>query len=164
MAIVKRCLPSRREDMDTDLEIAKKRLTENRVSLSIVKEGNILFESRSNGLKDLFEAVNKLGTSLRNASITNQIVGKAAAFLFVYSRANSVFAVTISEKGLELLEQNHVSAEVRNIVPNMLNRERTDVCPSEKMVLNCRDAKEAFGILGNVFKPNGIDLVSSNQQ
>jgi hypothetical protein len=39
-------------------------------------------------------------TSLRNASIADQTVGKAAAFLFVYSRANSVFAVTISEKGL----------------------------------------------------------------
>jgi hypothetical protein len=116
------------------------------------KEGKILFESRSNGLKDLFGAVNKLGTSLRNASIADQIVGKAAAFLFVYSRANFVFAETISEKGLKLLEQNHVSAEFRNIVPNVLNRERTDVCPSEKMVLNCRDAKEAFGILGNVFK------------
>lgn len=138
--------------MNTDLEIAKKRLTENRVSLSIVKEGKILFESRSNGLKDLFQAVDKLGTSLRNASIADQIVGKAAAFLFVYSRVDSVFAVTISEKGLKLLEQNRVSAEFRNIVPNVLNRERTDVCPFEKMVLNCRDAKEACGILGNVFK------------
>jgi len=138
--------------MNTDLEIAKKRLTENRVSLSIVKEGKILFESRSHGLKDLFGAVNKLGTSLRNASIADQIVGKAAAFLFVYSRVNSVFAVTIGEKGLKLLEQNHVSAEFRSIVPNVLNKERTDVCPFEKMVLNCRDAKEVFGILENVFK------------
>ena len=138
--------------MNTDLDIAKKRLTENRLSLSIVKEGKILFESSSNGLKDLFEAVNKLGTSLRNASIAYRIVGKAAAFLFVYSRADSVFAVTISERGLKLLEQNHVSAEFRNIVPNVLNRERTDGCPFEKLVLNCRDAKEAFCILGNVFK------------
>jgi hypothetical protein len=60
--------------MDRDLEVVKQRLTENRVSLSIVEEGNILFESRSNGLKDLFKAVNKLGTSLRNASIADQIV------------------------------------------------------------------------------------------
>jgi hypothetical protein len=138
--------------MNTDLEIAKKRLIENRVSLSMVKEGKILFESRSNGLRDLFEAVIRLGTLLRNASIADQIVGKAAAFLFVYSCANSVFAVTISEKGLKLLEQNNVHAEFQNVVPNMLNKERTDVCPFEKMVLNCREAKEAFGILGNFFK------------
>jgi hypothetical protein len=152
MTIVRRCQPSRRDEMNTDLEIAKKRLTENRVSVSIVKEGKILFESRSHGLKDVFEAVNKLGTSLRNASIADQIVGKAAALLFVYSCANSVFAVTISEKGLKLLEQNHVSAEFRNIVPDVLNKGRTDICPFEKMVLNCRDAKEAFDVLGNVFK------------
>jgi hypothetical protein len=138
--------------MNRDLEIVKKRLKENSVSLSIVKEGKILFESRSHGLKDLFEAVNGLRTSLRNASIADQIVGKAAAFLFVYSRVNSVFAVTISEKGLKLLERNDVSAEFQNIVPNVLNRERTDVCPFEKLVLNCRDTKEAFGILGNIFK------------
>jgi hypothetical protein len=60
MTIVKRCQPPRREEMNTDLEIAKKRLTEGRVSLSIVKEGKILFESRSNGLKDLPGAVDKL--------------------------------------------------------------------------------------------------------
>jgi hypothetical protein len=116
------------------------------------KEEKIIFESRSNGLKDLFEAVNKLRTSLRNASIAGQIVGKAAAFLFVHSHASSVFAVTISEKGLKLLEQNHVFTEYWNIVPNKLNKEKTDLCPFEKMVLNCRGAKEAFGILENVFK------------
>jgi hypothetical protein len=152
MTTVKRCQLPRREEMKTDLEIAKKRLTENHVSLSIVKKGKILFESSSSGLQDLFAAVDKLGASLRNASIADQIVGRAAAFLFVYSLANSVFAVTISEKGLKLLEQNRVSAEFRNIVPNVLNKERTDVCPFEKLVLNCRDAKEAFSILGNVFR------------
>jgi hypothetical protein len=81
MTIDKRC-QLLREEMSTDLEIAKKRLTEGRVSLSIVKEGKILLESRSNSLKGLFRAVNKLGASLRNASIIDQIVGKAAAFLF----------------------------------------------------------------------------------
>jgi hypothetical protein len=116
------------------------------------QRGKDPFESRSNGLKDLFEPVNRLRTSLRNASIADQIVEKAAAFLFVYSRANSVFAVTISEKGPKFLEQNHVSAEFQNIVPNVPSKERTEVCPFEKMVLNCRDAKEAFGILGKVFK------------
>jgi iron complex outermembrane receptor protein/vitamin B12 transporter len=141
--------------MKRDLEIAKKRLTENHLSFSIVKEEKIIFESGSNGLKDLFEAVNKLGTSLINASIADQIVGKAAASLFVYSRANFVFAVTISEKGLKLLEQNHVSTEYLNIVPNVLNKERADLCPFEKMVLNCRDAKEAFSVLKNVFNQMG---------
>jgi hypothetical protein len=138
--------------MNTDLEIARKRLTENRLSLSIVRKEKILFESRSSGLKDLFEAVSGLGASLRNASIADQIVGKAAAFLFVYSRARFVFAVTISEKGLELLQQNRVSAEFLNVVPNVLNSEKTGICPFEKMVMNCRDAREAFLILENVFR------------
>jgi hypothetical protein len=142
---------SRREEMSTDLEIAKKELTVNHVSLSIVNRGKILFESTSKGLKDLFIAVDRLGTSLKNASIADQIVGKAAAFLIVYSRADSVFAVIITEEGLKLLEQNHISAEFQKIVPNVLNKEKTDICPFEKSVMNCRDAKEAFGILKNIF-------------
>jgi hypothetical protein len=152
-----RCLPERRDAMNTDLEIAKRRLTENRFSLSIVKQGNILFESKSKGLKDLFEAVKRLGTSLRNASIADQIVGKAAAFIFVYARVNSVFAVTISEKGFEVLEQNHVSAEYWNIIPDVLNKERIDVCPFEKMVKDCRDAKGAFAILKKGLQANEIN-------
>jgi hypothetical protein len=71
--------------------------------------------------------------------------------------------VTISEKGLKLLEQNHVSAEFWNIVPNVLNKKRTDACPFEKMVMNCRDVKEAFGILKKTFssKWNRLHFIES---
>lgn len=142
--------------MTTDLEIAKRRLAANSLSFSIVREGKILFESRSKGLKDLFETVRRLGTLLRNASIADQFVGRAAAFLLVYAHFSSVFAATISGKGLELLERNHISAEFRNIIPSILNRERTDVCPFEEIVMDCKDSNEAFHILEDAFRDKVI--------
>jgi hypothetical protein len=138
--------------MNRDLEIARKRLVENGFSISIVKRGDAIFESRSNGLRDLFEAAGRLGTSLEEASVADRVVGKAAAFLLVYSHVNSVFAVTISERALSLLKENSILIEFENTAPSILDKAKTDVCPFEKMILNCEDPEEAFHIFRRIFQ------------
>ncbi|MDI6798696.1 MAG: DUF1893 domain-containing protein [Candidatus Aenigmarchaeota archaeon] len=129
-----------------DLEIAKKRLKENALSLCIVKKGKILFESDSEGIGDLVQAIDELGYTLNKASVADSIVGKAAALLCIYSKFGSVFAVTISEEALKVLKMNNVFTEFENLVPNILNKNKTDICPFEKMVLNCNDAEQALGM------------------
>ena len=47
-----------------DLETAKKRLNENSLTLSIVKNGEIIFETVSNGISGFLEAIEKFGDGL----------------------------------------------------------------------------------------------------
>jgi hypothetical protein len=50
-----------------DLEIAKKRLNKTRLTLSIVKNGEIIFETVLNGISGFLEVIEKLATKISNS-------------------------------------------------------------------------------------------------
>ncbi len=127
-----------------DLELAKLKLKERDLTLVIVKEGKVVFETKSHGVGGFLQAVEKLDKRLVASSVADKIVGAAAAMLCVYSEASSVFAVMISEEGIRVLEDNNIVYRFENEVPNILNHEKTDICPFEKLAIGSRDPKEAY--------------------
>ena len=127
-----------------DLELAKSRLKDRDLTLVIVKEDKVIFETRSQGVGGFLQAIEKLGKRLVASSVADKIVGAAAAMLCVYSEVSSVFAATISEEGIKVLENNQIIYQFENEVPNILNNDKTDVCPFEKLVIGSRDPKEAY--------------------
>jgi hypothetical protein len=129
---------------DRDLELAKSRLKDRDLTLVIVKEDKVIFETRSQGVGGFLQAIEKSGKGLIASSVADKIVGAAAAMLCVYSEVSSVFAATISEEGIKVLEDNEIIYQFENEVPNILNHDGTDVCPFEKLVIGCRDPKEAY--------------------
>jgi len=127
-----------------DLELAKLRLKERDLTIVIVKEGEVIFETKSQGVSGFLRAIEKTGKRLVASSVADKIVGAAAAMLCVYSEVASVFAVTISEEGIRVLEDNNVIYQFVNHVPNILNPDKTDICPFEKLAIGSRDPKEAY--------------------
>jgi len=127
-----------------DLKIAKLRLKEEDLTLVIVKNGRVIFETESQGVGGFLQAIEKFGKELVASSVADKIVGAAAAMLCAYSEVATVFAVTISEEGIKVLEDNGISYQFENRVPNILNQDRTDVCPFEKLAIGSRDPKEAY--------------------
>jgi hypothetical protein len=127
-----------------DLKLAEQRLKEKKFNLLIVKDGKIVFATKSYGIRGLLQAMEKLGTRLSGSSVADNVVGRAAAMLCVYFKASSVFAMTMSEEGEEMLEENKVSYRFENRVSNILNNERTDICPFEKLVINLTKPEEAY--------------------
>jgi len=129
---------------DQNLELAKLRLKERDLTLVIVKEGKVIFETKSQGVSGFLQAVDQLGKTLVASSVADKIVGAAAAMLCAYSRVSSVFAVTISEGGIKVLEDNNIVCHFENQVLNILNHDKTDICPFEKLAIGSRDPKEAY--------------------
>ena len=129
---------------DRDLELAKLRLKEKDFTLVIVKEGKVIFETKSQGIGGFLQAIEKLGKRLFASSVADKIVGAAAAMLCVYSEVSSVFAVTISEEGIRVLGDNNIVYQFENQVRNILNHAKTDICPFEKLAIGSRDPKEAY--------------------
>ena len=78
------------------------------------------------------------------ASAADKIVGVAAAMLCVYAGVDSVFALTISEEGIRVLEDNNISYLFKKKVWNILNRSKTDVCPFEKLAMDSGSSDEAY--------------------
>ena len=133
--------------MQTDLELAKQRLGRENLSLVIAKKGRVLFETQARGISGLLEAIKKIGKNIRYSSVADRIVGRAVALLLVYSGVTSVYAVTISDGGIEVLKNLNILSEFDKRVPNILNLKKTDVCPFEKLVAKVSDSKEAYETL-----------------
>jgi len=133
--------------MPTDLNLAKNRLIQKDLSLVIVKDAKVLFETESHGIGDLLKAINKHRDDMKGTSVADRIVGRAAALLFVFSGVASVFAVTASDGGIEVLKKNGVFSEYENRVTNVLNLKRTDVCPFEKLVAKLSSPEKAYEVL-----------------
>jgi len=127
-----------------DLEVAKLRLKEGDLTLVIVKQGKVIFETKSQGVSDFLLAIEKFGKELAASSVADKIVGAAAAMLCAYSEVTSVFAVTISEEGIRVLEGNGIFYQFENRVSNILNYNRSDVCPFEKLAIGSGNPKEVY--------------------
>ena len=127
-----------------DLRLAKLKLKERDLTLVIVKKGKVIFETRSRGVGGFLQAIEKFGKELVASSVADKILGAAAAMLCAYSGMASVFAVTISEEGIRVLEDNGIFYQFEKRVSNILNYNRTDVCPFEKLAIGSRNPKEAY--------------------
>ena len=127
-----------------DLELATMKLIEENLSLVIVKKGKVIFETKKQGISDFLQAIEKLDKNLVAASAADKILGVAAAMLCVYAGVNSVFALTISEEGIRVLEDNNIACLFEKKVSNILNRNKTDVCPFEKLAMDSGTVEEAY--------------------
>ena len=127
-----------------DLELAKLKLIKEDLSLVIVKKGKVIFETKKQGISGFLQAIEKLDKNLVAASAADKIVGVAAAMLCVYAGVVSVFALTISEGGMRVLEDNNIACMFEKKVSNILNRDKNDVCPFEKLAMASGSSDEAY--------------------
>jgi hypothetical protein len=130
-----------------DLEFAKSNLIKENLNLVIVKKGKVVFETKKRGISGFLQAIEKLDKDLVAASVADKVVGMAAAMLCVYAGVVSVFASTISEEAVRVLEDNKISFEFEKKVTSILNRNKNDVCPFEKAAMASGTSDEAYAKL-----------------
>ena len=112
-----------------DLEIAKKRLHSENLTLSVVKNSKVIFESKNRGISGFLEALEKFGDSLKGASAADRVVGKAIALLCVYAGIKAVYASTLSKEAKTVFERHKVYFEWDMLVEKILNADKVDACP-----------------------------------
>lgn len=127
-----------------DLGIAKEALSEGDLTLVVAKDGKILFKSKSHGVSDMLAMIDELGTQAEDASLADSVVGRAAALLCVYSRTAAVYGVRMSEGAASILKAKGIRHEFGTLVPKILNRARTDICPFDRAVLGLEDPSIAL--------------------
>jgi hypothetical protein len=132
-----------------DLEIARRRLSNNDLTLSVVKGRRVIFEAKAHGVSGFLEAVEKLNGRLEGASVGDRVVGKAIALLCVYVNVEAVYAATISKAAKALLEGNAVYLEWNTVVENILTADKSTTCPFEQLVDRITDPASAYRKLKN---------------
>lgn len=126
------------------MELARKRLDRTPLTLCVVKEGHVIFESLSSGISGFMKAVEDLGDSFEGASVGDRVVGRAIAFLCVHVGVRSVYAVTLSERGKSVLEEYGVYPEWDNLVDSIMDVNGRKMCPFEELASEISDPDEAY--------------------
>lgn len=96
------------------------------------------------GVKDLFNIVSACRHKLAGAFIADRVIGRGAALLIVLGKVKSVYAQVISSPALQILNDANINVDYGSIVPNIINRDGTDLCPVEKLTMTIVDPKVAY--------------------
>ena len=127
-----------------DLDIAKRRLGEPGLTLCIVKDKHVLFETASHGISGFLRAIQELGERLNGASVADKIVGKAIALLCLYARIEDVYGSVMSVEAKKLFEENKVHAEWQELVGSILGDCKSATCPFEGLAAGITNPVEAY--------------------
>jgi hypothetical protein len=133
-----------------DLNLAKRTLHEEDLSLVVARNSTLLFKSKSHGVGDLLAMINDIGRMAEGASLADSIVGRAAALLCLYSKIVAVYGVTMSEGALSIFKAKGIHCEYGTLVARILNREKNDICPFDKAVLGIDDPSVALDKLKSI--------------
>lgn len=125
-----------------DLEMAKKILEEKELTLAIVKEGKVLFTSTDKGIKPMYTAVLEHREELKGASIADRVIGRAAAILCKYADINELYTKLISNEAVKVFANSSIKFFYDESSPYIKNRDKTDMCPVEKLSQNIQSPEE----------------------
>jgi hypothetical protein len=127
-----------------DLEIAKKQLYSKQLTLVIVKNNRVLFQTDSHRISGFISAIDALGMQLNGASVADRVAGKALALLCIYAGIHEVYAEVLSKKAQALFEKNKVVYQWQQLVENVLDLNKTGVCPFEKAAAEISEPKDSY--------------------
>jgi hypothetical protein len=139
-----------------DLDLAKKQLYEKQLKLVISKNGQVLYQTDSNRISGFIHAIDDLGAELNGASVADKVAGKALALLCIYAGIRKVYAEVLSKKAQVLFEENKVLYQWQLLVDNVLDVNKTGICPLEKAaadISNPEDSYKVFKALMEKMKP-----------
>jgi len=83
---------------------------------------------------------------LRGAEVADKVIGKAAALLFAHGGARSVWAARMSEAARDFLRAAGIAFAYDELVPAILNRDGTGLCPMEQRAMEMDEPGAAFAL------------------
>ncbi len=113
----------------------------------VIRKNNKVSSFYQRGVKDLFCLLKSSDAELSDALVADKVVGKGAAALMILGGVKAVYADVISNPALNLLSDAHVTVEYAKLVPNIINRAGTGICPVEKLCKNCTTAADCLPLI-----------------
>ena len=141
-----------RYSIEHDMELAQKMIQENDLGLVAIRDGKVIMQSEDRGVRPFVQAITDLGDELNGVVIGDRVVGRASAMLCIYSGAVAVYTPLVSDAAEVQLQLADIRLSADKKTPYILNRQRTDMCPFEKMIDKLKSPDEVFHTLRNFLK------------
>lgn len=113
-------------------------------SLMVYKDGELIFESSLGGIRPHLKAIDELGSELEGTLMVDKILGRAAAFLVIYSKAAEAITTIVSTPGKQVLDKYKMKYSFGEEVPHIKTENGVIFCPFERMVQDIDDPNEAY--------------------
>lgn len=101
------------------------------------------------GVQDLLSLYEERPEFLCNAIIADKVIGKGAAALMVLGKVSRVYAAVISKPALDLFAEHNIEVEYNSLVPNIINRAHTGICPVEQLCLPLCSLSDMYNAISN---------------
>jgi len=117
-------------------------------SLIVIKNGNIIFQSDKDRLRPIILCINQNKKEMVDSIVIDKIVGLAAAKLFAFAKVKEIYALVASKSAEDYLKNNNIKFQSKEIINNILNNDKSDICPMEKLAKDLTEEK-LFEMLKN---------------
>ena len=133
--------------MTTDTILAKQDLEQNGYTC-VLRKGDAACSSFEHGVKPLLQWIDE-GKDFSGYGAADQVIGKAAALLYICLGVRDLYGQVVSEPALSVLAEHGAACTYGEKVPYIINRKKDGMCPMEQTVLNISDPREAVEALKN---------------
>lgn len=124
---------------------ARVALTHGGKTFVIVGENKLLHYSDERGLYPLLNLVEAEPAKLKDAVVGDRIVGRAAALLCIAGQVKAVFALSIADEAIELLEKHGILATWGETVPYIVEKDLTSRYKLDLFLKDLDDPQMAAG-------------------
>lgn len=115
----------------TNLEIVKERLYKTNASLVVLFQNGECKEYYHRRVEDIVAILKEDKDALKGATIADKVIGKVAGSLLTVARVEAIYADTISNFAIPVLNKNNIKYEYKQKVEFIQNNEKTGMCPME---------------------------------
>lgn len=129
---------------DNSIDIVKKRLEDTSASLVVMNKNGEIREFYNRRVIDIVSLIKSGENFLDGAIIADKVIGKVASTLLVLAGVKEIYARTISEYAIEVLEKNNIKYSFENRVDYIINNDKTGMCPMENKFKNEKDLKVIY--------------------
>lgn len=122
------------------LEYGKEQLVERNLNLLVLKDDKeIVFQSNKMGILPMYEFF-RLNVE-EEVYVIDKFIGLGASRLLLNSKSKvmGLFTFVISKDAKELLKDNNIEVINEREVEKILNKDKTDFCPIEKLSMRNED-------------------------
>ena len=109
----------------------------------VLRNNETVYTATERGVKPLVRWLTE-GIDARGFTAADKVVGRATAYLYVLLGVREVWAAVMSEAAAEVLSRHGIAASQGKLVPNIINRAGTGICPFEEAVLEIHDPQGAL--------------------
>ena len=126
-------------------------LNQNHLSL-LVRNHGLTTQHGQRGVQDLLDLLQTHPQRLQGAVCADKIIGKAAAALMTAGGVREVHTNIICQDALDLFERHGVKVTAAEVVPMILNRDRSGQCPIDSRLNEAESVEQCIEILTSLPK------------